>query len=63
MPSSWSDRRERQFEHVMASYLDRGRNPVKAAELAARLVNRQRRERAETIGPVRPPRAAVDRAR
>jgi hypothetical protein len=32
----------------MASYLDRGRNPSKAAELAARLVNRQRRERGET---------------
>jgi hypothetical protein len=48
MHTGWSPKRERQFEHVMASYLDRGSNPSKAAELAARLVNRQQRARGET---------------
>ncbi|HSK53531.1 MAG TPA: hypothetical protein VLA44_12295 [Clostridia bacterium] len=49
MQTAWSPTRERQFEHVMASYLDRGRNPAKAAELAARLVNKQRRQRGEAL--------------
>jgi hypothetical protein len=47
-PSGWTERDERQFERVRASYLARGRLPRKAAELAARLVNKQRRERGET---------------
>ena len=47
-PSGWTERDERQFERVKASYLDRGRPPRKAAELAARLVNKQRRARGET---------------
>jgi hypothetical protein len=62
MPTGWSPKRERQFEHVMASYLDRGSNPSKAAELAARLVNRQRRERGE-IRPATATRASTRRDR
>ena len=48
MPSGWTEREERQFERVKVSYLARGRSPRKAAELAARLVNKQRRQRGET---------------
>jgi hypothetical protein len=48
MPSGWSERRERQFERVKASYLARGRSQRKAEELAARLVNKQRRASGET---------------
>jgi hypothetical protein len=48
VPSGWNYRDVRVFERVKASYLARGRPPRKAAELAARLVNKQRRERGET---------------
>jgi hypothetical protein len=48
MPTGWSEHRQRQFERVKASYLARGRSPRKAAELAARLVNKQRRVSGET---------------
>jgi hypothetical protein len=48
MPTGWSEKRERQFERVKASYLARGRSPRKAEELAARLVNKQRRASGET---------------
>ena len=48
MPTDRSDRQERQFEHVRRSYLERGRSPEKAAELAARVVNKQRRRAGET---------------
>jgi len=48
MPNGWTERDERQFERVKASYLARGRPPRKAAELAARLVNKQRRQCGET---------------
>lgn len=47
MPTGWTPKQERQFERVKASYLARGRSPRKAAELAARVVNKQRRERGE----------------
>ena len=48
MATGWDEQQERQFEHVKASYLARGRSVRKAEELAARLVNKQRRERGET---------------
>jgi hypothetical protein len=48
MPTGWTERDERLFERVKASYLARGRPSRKAAELAARLVNKRRRERGET---------------
>ena len=48
MPTGWSEHDSRQFERVKASYLARGREARKAAELAARLVNKRRRERGET---------------
>ena len=48
MPRGWSDKRERQFEHIKASYEERGRSEDKAEELAARTVNKERREAGET---------------
>ena len=48
MTRSWSPKRERQFEHIKASYRERGRSPEKAEELAARTVNKERRQAGET---------------
>ena len=48
MPRSWSDKRERQYEHIKDSYKDEGVTTDKAGELAARTVNKQRAERGET---------------
>jgi hypothetical protein len=43
MPTVWSDKRERQYERIKASLQARGRSERKAAEIAARTVNKQRR--------------------
>jgi hypothetical protein len=51
MPTSWSDKRERQYEHIKQSYEERGRSEDKAEELAARTVNKERREKGETKAP------------
>jgi plasmid stabilization system protein ParE len=48
MPKVWSDKRERQYEHIKESYEDRGRSEDKAEELAARTVNKERAEAGET---------------
>jgi hypothetical protein len=51
MPRSWSDKRERQYEHIKESYEERGRSEEKAEELAARTVNKERSETGETKSP------------
>jgi hypothetical protein len=48
MPDAWSDKRERQYEHVKESELEQGRSEKRAKEIAARTVNKERRERGET---------------
>jgi plasmid stabilization system protein ParE len=48
MPRPWSDKRERQYEHIKDSYEDQGFPNDKAEELAARTVNKQRAEHGET---------------
>jgi plasmid stabilization system protein ParE len=48
MPEEWSDKRERQYEHVKESYKDRGVSTDEAKERAARTVNKERREDGET---------------
>ena len=45
---SWSDKRERQYEHIKESYEERGRSEDKAEEIAARTVNKERAEKGET---------------
>lgn len=47
MPS-WSKKDERQYEHVKESSLDRGVGEDRAEEIAARTVNKQRREEGRT---------------
>ena len=48
MPQAWSDKDERQYEHVKQSELDRGRSADEAKSIAARTVNSQRREENRT---------------
>jgi plasmid stabilization system protein ParE len=48
MPEEWSDKRERQYEHIKESYKDRGVSTDEAKERAARTVNKDRREEGET---------------
>lgn len=45
---AWSAKRERQYEHIKDSYEERGRSEDKAEEIAARTVNKDRREAGET---------------
>jgi plasmid stabilization system protein ParE len=45
---AWSAKRERQYEHIKDGYEDRGVSEDKAEEIAARTVNKERREAGET---------------
>jgi plasmid stabilization system protein ParE len=47
---AWSDKRERQYEHIKDSYEDRGVSEDEAEARAARTVNKERREAGETKG-------------
>jgi plasmid stabilization system protein ParE len=42
MPRAWSDKRERQYEHIRDGLEDRGTSEDKAEEIAARTVNKER---------------------
>lgn len=48
MPKAWAPKDERQYEHIRKSERERGRKPEKAKEIAARTVNKQRREEGRT---------------
>ncbi|MBW3600088.1 MAG: Rho termination factor N-terminal domain-containing protein [Planctomycetes bacterium] len=48
MPSAWSNKDERQYEHVMESSKDRGVSTKRAKEIAARTVNKTRRQKGHT---------------
>src|SRR5690606_29492522 len=45
---SWTKKEERQYEHIKESSKDRGKSERRAKEIAARTVNKQRRQRGET---------------
>jgi plasmid stabilization system protein ParE len=45
---AWSDKRERQYEHIKESYEERGVKEPEAEERAARTVNKERAEHGET---------------
>ena len=47
MPS-WTKKEERQYEHIKDSSVDRGVSTKRAKEIAARTVNKSRREKGET---------------
>jgi hypothetical protein len=42
MPRSWSEKRERQYEHIKDGLTERGRSEDEAEEIAARTVNKER---------------------
>lgn len=48
MPSEWSDKDERQYEHIKKSAKKRGRSTKRAKEIAARTVNKERRKEGRT---------------
>jgi len=48
MPKAWSGKDERQYEHVKESEQQRGKSTKRAKEIAARTVNKQRREEGRT---------------
>lgn len=65
MPS-WSDRDERKYEHIREGYEERGVPEDRAEEIAARTVNKGRREEGRTPnrttqGTGNPSRALEDR--
>ncbi|MFJ1756934.1 plasmid stabilization protein [Kitasatospora sp. NPDC088134] len=48
MPAGSSPKRERQYEHIKESALKRGENEERAAEIAARTVNKERARHGES---------------
>ncbi|TAK77711.1 MAG: addiction module toxin RelE [Dehalococcoidia bacterium] len=48
MPRAWTANDERQYKHVKTSERQRGRSAERADEIAARTVNKQRREEGRT---------------
>jgi plasmid stabilization system protein ParE len=48
MPDSWSDKDERQYEHIKESMQESGAKAKRAKEVAARTVNKQRRREGRT---------------
>jgi hypothetical protein len=44
---AWSDKRERQYEHVLESEKQQGRSTKRAKEIAARTVNKERARKGE----------------
>lgn len=48
MPSAWSKKDERMYEHIKDSSKDRGASNDRAEEVAARTVNKHRREEGRT---------------
>lgn len=48
MPKAWSAKDERMYDEIRQSEMDRGRSRDRAEEIAARTVNKQRREEGRT---------------
>jgi plasmid stabilization system protein ParE len=48
MPSAWSNKDERKYEHIKESAEERGTSEKRAKEIAARTVNKGRREEGRT---------------
>ena len=46
---AWSDKRERQYDHIKEGLLERGSDEEKAEEIAARTVNKERARHGETL--------------
>lgn len=48
-PKAWSPKRERQYEHIKESVLERGEDEDTAEEIAARTVNKERARAGEAV--------------
>ncbi|MEV6768841.1 plasmid stabilization protein [Nocardia sp. NPDC051030] len=48
MPEEWTDKEERQYEHVKESAQKRGAKPKRAKEIGARTVNKNRAQAGKT---------------
>ena len=48
MPRAWSNKDERKYDHIKQSELDSGKSKDRAEEIAARTVNKGRREEGRT---------------
>ena len=48
MPKAWSRKDERKYKHIKDSAKSRGKSTKRAKEIAARTVNKQRREEGHT---------------
>lgn len=48
MPEAWSAKRERQYQHIKDSQLDKGVSEDEAEEIAARTVNKTRAQEGES---------------
>lgn len=48
MPEAWSDKDERKYEHIKEGYEESGKSEDEAEEIAARTVNKGRREEGRT---------------
>jgi hypothetical protein len=48
MPAAWSNKDERQYKKIRKSNLDRGMGEDRAEEIAARTVNKRRRQEGRT---------------
>ena len=48
MPRAWSEKRERQYEHIKDEQKDRGKSEKRAEEIAARTVNKERARKGES---------------
>jgi hypothetical protein len=51
MPEAWSNRDERKYEHIRESAEESGKSASRAKEIAARTVNKARREEGRTPNP------------
>jgi plasmid stabilization system protein ParE len=68
MPTGWSNKDERKYEHIRESSEERGVSESRAKEIAARTVNKDRREEGRTPntrtqGTGKPGRSYEDRTR
>lgn len=48
MPKEWTDKDERQYEHVKDSERQQGRSPARSEQIAAATVNKQRSKEGRT---------------
>jgi hypothetical protein len=46
--AEWTDKDERKYEHIKEGYEDRGKDEDQAKQIAARTVNKERREEGRT---------------